>query len=102
MDQTTVSDVFGYIGIGLSMIYRIPQIYKILRTRKAQDVSKTAVSLHNLTYVCLITYICLKEEPNLIFLSYYGIGFAQNAVVLILTFRYDPNPDGKDIKSEIV
>ena len=54
------SEIFGYIGIVFAMIYRIPQIIKIYKNKKGEDISTKTFVLHNCAYIFLLIYISIK------------------------------------------
>ena len=44
------NEIFGYLGLIFAMIYRIPQIIKIYKNKKGEDISTTTFILHNCAY----------------------------------------------------
>lgn len=81
-------DVFGYLGIIFAMIYRIPQIIKIYKNKKGEDISTKTFILHNCAYICLLVYICSKQPIDYLILSYYIIGMLQNLFIVLLKRHY--------------
>ena len=76
-------NIVGYIGVFFAMIYRIPQITKIYKMKKGEDVSKKAFLLQNGAYISFILYVIYgKDEIDYIFLVYYIIGLLQNMTIL--------------------
>ena len=47
------NEIFGYIGILFATIYRIPQIIKIYKNKKGEDISTKTFILHNCAYLFL-------------------------------------------------
>ena len=45
------NDIFGYIGLVFAIIYRIPQMIKIYKNKKGEDISTTTFILHNCAYL---------------------------------------------------
>ena len=79
----------GYIGVFFAVIYRIPQVFKLYRTKKGADVSKKSFMLHNGAYVSLILYISLsKPEIDYILMGYYVTGLVQNILIILLKQYY--------------
>jgi len=56
------NDIFGYIGILFAIIYRFPQIIKIYKNKKGEDISKKTFILHNCAYLFLLIYIIRKNQ----------------------------------------
>ena len=97
----------GYIGVFFAVIYRIPQVVKLYRTKKGADVSKKSFMLHNGAYVSLILYISLsKPKMDYILMGYYVTGLVQNILIILLKQYYKnyrkiegatPTPDPVDL-----
>ena len=82
-------DIIGYFGIFFASIYRIPQIIKIYKTKKGEDVSKKSFILHNGAYISFIFYIMYgKEKKDYILLVYYCIGIIQNIIIISMKKYY--------------
>ena len=43
------------------MTYRIPQIKKIYKNKKGDDISKKTFIIHNLSYIFLFLYLVYKK-----------------------------------------
>jgi len=80
--------IFGYLGIIFAMVYRIPQIIKIYKNKKGEDISTTTFVLHNFAYIFLIIYISTKHPIDYLILSYYIIGIIQNFIIVLLKRYY--------------
>jgi len=82
------SEIFGYIGIVFAMIYRIPQIIKIYKNKKGEDISTKTFVLHNCAYIFLLIYISIKKPIDYLILSYYIIGMIQNLLIVMMKKYY--------------
>ena len=78
------NNIIGYIGLLFAMIYRIPQMIKIYKTKKGEDISTTTFILHNCAYSFFLAYIIRKEPIDYLLLSYYIIGSFQNLVIVLM------------------
>ena len=79
----------GYLGVFFAAIYRIPQIVKIYKTKKGEDVSKKAFILHNGAYISFIIYLTYgKNDIDYILLIYYFIGIIQNLIIIGMKWYY--------------
>ena len=66
--------IIGYLGIFFAVIYRIPQIIKLYKTKKGGDISKSSFILQNLAYVAFTIYLFSKDEKDYILISYEFMG----------------------------
>tara|TARA_Y100000590_G_scaffold405520_1_gene493909 strand:- start:546 stop:833 length:288 start_codon:yes stop_codon:yes gene_type:complete len=79
----------GYMGVAFATIYRIPQIMKICKTKKGDDVSKKSFLLHNGAYISFILYLIYgRKEIDTILMVYYVIGMIQNLTIVGLKKYY--------------
>ena len=82
-------EIIGYMGIFFASIYRLPQIIKIYKTKRGEDVSKKAFILQNAAYVSFIAYVCGKEQDgDVILIIYYIIGLLMNILILSMKEYY--------------
>jgi len=80
--------IFGYLGILFAVIYRIPQIIKLYKTKKGGDLSMESFIIHNMAYVAFIIYLFTNDVKDYIIISYEFMGILQNCVILWLKIRY--------------
>lgn len=85
------NEIFGYIGLIFAMIYRIPQIIKIYKNKKGEDISSTTFILHNCAYIFFLVYIIRKPHIDYLLLSYYIIGAFQNLIIVLMKKYYKIN-----------
>lgn len=80
----------GIIGILFALVYRIPQITKLIRTKKSDNVSKKSFILQSCAYFFLLSYTILATwDPILV--GYYIIGTLQNITVVYYILKYETN-----------
>lgn len=83
--------MFSYIGLVFAIIYRVPQILKIYRTKSADDLSSYSYLTHNGAYVAFILYLVgtgkISDEWVLCF--YYFMGIAQNLLIFGMKKYYE-------------
>lgn len=82
------NDIFGYIGILFAIIYRIPQIIKIYKNKKGENISTKTFILHNCAYLFLLIYIIRKKPIDYLVVSYYIIGAFQNLIIVLMKQYY--------------
>ena len=83
--------IFGYIGIIFAMIYRIPQMIKIYKKKRGEDISITTFTLHNCAYLFFLIYVTRKNPIDYLLLSYYIIGTFQNLIIVLMKKYYKKN-----------
>ena len=81
-------EIVGYLGIFFAVVYRIPQIVKLYKTKEGGAISKTSFVIQNLAYVSFIVYLFSKDEKDYILISYEFMGIFQNCLILGLKMRY--------------
>lgn len=92
-------DILGYLGIMFAMIYRIPQIIKIYKHKKGEDISTKMVILHNCAYIFLLAYISTKKPIDYLILSYYIIGIIQNFIIVMMKRYYNRKQNENPIET---
>ena len=92
-----IDSIFGYLGLFFAFIYRIPQIVKIYKTKKGENISKKTFILHNFAYIFFILYVVNKSTIDYLLLSYYIIGIIQNLIIVLLKKYYKNFPDEIEI-----
>ena len=83
---TTTQDVFGWLGGGLSLIYNIPQIYHLYKTKKSNDLSLQSWILRLISYCFYIIHVWIRKDPALFYT--YAIGFLQCCIITGQIFVY--------------
>ena len=81
-----VLQILMWIVTGCLYVSYLPQIVKILRTKKAEDLSKASWVLWSISSIADFTYSALLGRVELIIAS--GSEFALNFTVLFLTVYY--------------
>lgn len=46
----------GFLATALSLLYRIPQMYKIYKTKRGKDISLYTILIQTISYICYIAY----------------------------------------------
>ena len=82
------NEIFGYIGLLFAITYRIPQMIKIYKNKKGEDISKKTFILHNCAYLFFLIYIIRKKPTDYLILSYYIIGASQNLIIVLMVKYY--------------
>jgi uncharacterized protein with PQ loop repeat len=80
-------EIIGSIGIFCAAIYKIPQIIKIIKTKKGSDLSNKMFILHLLAYIFLLAYQ-FGTYVDSILIAYYIIGMIQTFILIFLKYYY--------------
>lgn len=84
-----VSDIELYIGfsaLGFSLLYRIPQIYKLWKNKSSNDISVWMIHLQTISYILYVTYGIMKED--LVYIISSAISILQNIILYFLYCLY--------------
>lgn len=81
-------NIFGYIAFVTALIYRIPQILKMYRTKKSNDVSAKMFILQSISCIFFIIYLLGSENIDILLISYYSIGIFLNIIVCAMKRFY--------------
>jgi len=81
-----IEDGTGIAGIVLSLVYRVPQIYVIYKTKKAEDISVWMIFLQNASYVLAVAYGVFIHDW--IYITASILSFVQNIIILQMKKYY--------------
>ena len=82
-------NIFSYTGLFFAIIYRIPQIIKIYKTKKADDLSSYSYLTHNGAYISFILYLIGSNKTDeWVLCFYYIMGICQNLLIFCMKYYY--------------
>lgn len=87
--MTETSEIFGYLGMVFLTLTLIPQLGRVLKTKKAEDLSYIFLSINVLTCVFFLIYGILLEETPLIIAN--TIVILQTLTLIFLKYKYHNN-----------
>jgi MtN3 and saliva related transmembrane protein len=87
-------DVIGYLAGTCAVIITLPQIYKVLKTRKVKDIAIWTIILLMLTSFLYVVYGILINSMPLIVTD--TIAFILEAILLGLKVYFDCNSTEKN------
>lgn len=73
-------DIFGWIGGITALVYNLPQIYQIFKTKKTQDLSLISWLMRSFSYIMALIHLYIKKDAALFYTNL--LAFVQ---VLIVT-----------------
>ena len=82
----------SYMGLLFAVMYRIPQIVKILKAKTASDLSLRSYALQTAAYFSFIAYLVGESKmwDEWVLCLYYFLGIVQNMVICGLKKYYAP------------
>ncbi len=81
-----IQEIVGIGALILSLSYRIPQIYDIYKSKKADDISTIMLIVQNLSYVLYISYGVFVHDW--IYIASSIISFIQNMIIYFMKRHY--------------
>jgi uncharacterized protein with PQ loop repeat len=92
-------DAFGWAGGLLALVYNIPQIYVIFKTKKVDDLSVHSWLLRLISYTFYIIHVYINKDAALFYT--YLIGFIQCIIITAQIFVYKSDCNDKNGVSSI-
>lgn len=78
--------VFGWIATAGTFLYKLPQIYKLYKTKSSNDVSASSLIIQTSGYIFYIIHgFIIDDYPTLVM---GGISFLQGVILVILCCMY--------------
>ena len=81
-----IDDIFGWLGGILALVYNIPQIYRICKSKKVDDISLSSWVLRLISYSFYIIHVWIRKDAALFYT--YAIGFVQCCIITGQIFVY--------------
>ena len=83
------TSIFGWIATCGTFIYKVPQIYKLYKTKSSNDVSTTSLVIQTTGYVFYIIHGFIIDDYPTIVMG--GLSFLQGVILVILCCVYKKN-----------
>src|SRR3990167_418716 len=80
----------GWSAFTFSLIYRVPQIYKIYKTKSVEDISVWFIHIQNFSYICYVLYGIGRLDT--IYIVSSAVSFLQNIFISFLRYYYHKKP----------
>ena len=80
------SYVFGWIATSFSLVYKLPQIYMLCRTKKHEGLSLASLVCQACAYGFYIAHGCFIEDWPILVMAV--ISCLQSGCLIVLFFRY--------------
>jgi MtN3 and saliva related transmembrane protein len=79
----------GFTGLACSLLYRIPQMYKLYKTKSSKDISPLMINIQNVSYILYIIYGYMISD--IVYIVSSAVSIFQNILILILYCTYKNN-----------
>ena len=83
--------LFGWIATSFSLIYKLPQIYKIRKTKEVSAISLRAYIFQTTSYFFYIIHGSFNKDYPIIVMGISS--FIQCQYIIYLWFKYRNTPD---------
>ena len=84
-----MKSIYGWIASSITLIYKLPQIYKLIKTKKSEDISIFSLITQCIGYIFYILHGVSITDIPIIFM---GVGaLVQNIILVILWYFYKEN-----------
>jgi len=91
--------VYGWIASIITLIYKLPQIYKIIVTKKSSDISIISYFVQSIGYIFYILHGVAQKDNPIILMG--GGALFQSLILIILYFTYKNNHENNDEQDDI-
>jgi MtN3 and saliva related transmembrane protein len=78
--------LFGWIASGITVIYKIPQIVKLYKTKKSTDLSILSLFVQFIGYIFYILHGYTVQDLPIIFMGSGAL--VENLIVMIMYYCY--------------
>ena len=89
-----MTKIFGWIGTTLSLLYKIPQIYKIIKLKKIEGISISSYTVQTISYCFYLVHgYYINDNPTI---SLGIVSLTQNIIFHVLYYRLNKNNTDDD------
>jgi len=84
-----MKSVYGWIASSITLIYKLPQIYKIYKLKESKNISLNSLAIQSMGYTFYILHgVSINDYP---IISMGSGALFQNIVLILLCFYYKNN-----------
>jgi MtN3 and saliva related transmembrane protein len=87
--ETKLESIIGYIALSFELIHRLPQLIKLYKTKRSEDISETMIFIQFIALSLYIFYAILRTD-NIILVGSV-IAFCQNILMIFMIKNYKKN-----------
>lgn len=81
--------IFGWIAGGITLLYKLPQMYKLIKNKDARSISIRSLSAQTMGYIFYGIHGYMREDLPILAMG--GISLLQNLILIFLCFKYNLN-----------
>lgn len=84
--ETNIESIIGYIALSFELIHRFPQIYKLYKTKRGDDISELMIFTSIISSSLYIVYAFLRADNIILVGSIVPI--IQDIIMIIMMRTY--------------
>lgn len=81
-----IKTILGLSALILSLSYRLPQIYKLYKTKSGGDISKRSIIIQSASYIAWFSYSIMVND--MFYMVANLLSFSQNVIIWIMKYKY--------------
>ena len=94
-----MKSIYGWIASSVTLIYKLPQIYKLIKTKQSKDISVFSLITQCIGYIFYILHGVSINDIPIIFM---GVGaLIQNIILVILWYFYKENRVKNELENNV-
>ena len=90
-----MTSIYGWIASSITLIYKLPQIYKLFKRKTSDDISFPSLFVQSIGYIFYILHGIQQKDNPIILMG--GGALCQSLILMILYFIYKNNDKVIDI-----
>jgi uncharacterized protein with PQ loop repeat len=79
-------NIYGWVGGGLSIVYNLPQIWHVWRTKKVTGVSTISIAMRIISYVLMMVHGYVRQDMPILYTT--GVGLMQLIIMYTQVCSY--------------
>jgi uncharacterized protein with PQ loop repeat len=86
-------DMFGWAGGGLAIVYNIPQLFHVYKTKQVSGLSSCSIALRVVSYLLVMTHCYIRNDEPIFYTT--GVGLFQLLLMYgqVCYYGRRPKPD---------
>lgn len=84
--ETNIESIIGYIALSFELIHRFPQLYKLYKTKRGDDISELMIFTSIISSCLYVVYAILRTDNIILVGSIVPI--IQDIVMIIMMRTY--------------
>jgi len=90
--ETNIESIIGYIALSFELIHRFPQLYKLYKTKRGNDISELMIITSILSSSLYVVYAILRTDNIILVGSIVPIIQDNVMIIMMRTYRKQISP----------